>query len=73
MTLSGVLVRVCSYPVGTSFSCRVDNADPGANIARGRGGTRAEAERNAIESAALALELRSATQALRDATKRLSK
>ncbi len=66
-----VHVRVCSYPIGMAFSCRVDNVDPGANIARGRGKTRQEAEENAIASAELTLELRGATHALRVVTDRL--
>ncbi len=68
-----VEVRVTSYAVGTRFSCRVDNIDPGGNIARASGATREEAEREAIDSARLALELRSATATLRVVSNALKK
>jgi len=51
--------------IGGRYCARVDNVDPGAIIGRGQGATRAEAEQQAIESAALTLNLRDASQAMR--------
>lgn len=65
VSLAGVDVRVSSYTLGSRFSCRVDNLDPGGNIARGSGPTRADAESTAMEAARLALELRSASANMR--------
>jgi hypothetical protein len=64
-TVEGMTVGVTSYKVGTRYSARVDNIDPGAIIARAQGSTRIEAERDALENAALTLRLRDASQAMR--------
>ena len=70
-TLEGFQVQITSYQVGRFWSCRVDNVDPGANIARGRGETRDEAEESALESAALTLAMRRSRRAIDTATKAL--
>jgi len=64
-TIGGRAVGLTSYKVGARYCARVDNVDPGAIIGRGQGATRAEAEQQAIESAALTLNLRDASQAMR--------
>jgi hypothetical protein len=46
--LEGWVVNVTSYRVGPQFRCTVDNADPGATIARAGGSTRDEAEKEAL-------------------------
>jgi hypothetical protein len=52
LDVSGWQVRLSSYRLGGEYHCTADNVDPGANIARGRGATREEAERLALERAA---------------------
>lgn len=69
--LADLLVRVTSYEIGSRYSCRVDNLDPGGNIARGRGNTRDEAEEQALASAALTLELANSRKAIQEATENL--
>lgn len=71
-SLSGQPVGVSSYRVGNRFSARVDNVDPGAIIGRGQGATREEAEQAALESAALTMNLRSATEAMRQSAAQLT-
>jgi hypothetical protein len=71
--VADTIVRVTSYEIGTRFSSRVDNLDPGGNIARGRGNTREEAEEQALSSAALALELLASRKALRQVTENLQR
>ncbi len=66
--IAGLTVRLSSYEVGRRFSCRVDNIDPGGNIARATGATREEAEKAAIESATLAIDLRSMRSRLAEST-----
>jgi len=58
-------VCVTSYPIGRKFSSRVDNVSPGANIGRGMGETRAEAETAALAGAAARLGLPDIERALR--------
>ena len=54
--LAGWAVNIVSYRVGDTWHCTVDNVDPGANVARGTGDTRAEAEASAIEDATRRME-----------------
>ena len=63
--MEGKVVGVASYKVGARFCARVDNVDSGAVIGRGQGPTREDAEREALESAALTLKLRDASSAMR--------
>ncbi|MEN8374725.1 MAG: hypothetical protein ABFS34_04695 [Gemmatimonadota bacterium] len=51
LELAGWSVRVVSYRLGDTYLCTVDNVDPGARVARGRGSTREEAEGVAIDRA----------------------
>ncbi|MEC7519065.1 MAG: hypothetical protein VYE22_04320 [Myxococcota bacterium] len=67
-TVADVEVRVTSYVVGKRYSCRIDNVDPGGNIARATGATREEAESAALDNAALTLEMQSARARLTKAT-----
>lgn len=69
-TVAGIEVRVVSYVVGKRLSCRVENVD-GGNIARATGATREEAEREALDNAALSLEMSQARSALTAATNAL--
>jgi hypothetical protein len=71
--IEGRPVGVASYKVGARFCARVDNVDPGAVIGRGQGATRAEAEEQALESAALTLHLRDASEAMRRSAELLPK
>ncbi len=63
--LEGKAVGVTSYKVGTRYCARVDNVDPGTVIGRGQGATRTEAEKEALDSAALTLMLRASSNAMR--------
>ena len=58
-------VRVTSYRIGERWAARVDNIDPGDVIGRGRGADRAEAETNALNSAAVRLGMSAARVAIR--------
>jgi hypothetical protein len=49
--LAGWPVGIVSYRLGDRFICEIDNANPGARLARAEGSTREEAERAAIETA----------------------
>ena len=49
--LAGWPVGIVSYRLGGRFICEVDNVSPGARIARAEGGTREEAEGEAIAAA----------------------
>ncbi len=49
LDLDGWPVRLTTYRIGETYYCHADNVSPGANIARGRGATREEAENWAIE------------------------
>lgn len=44
-------INIVSYRLGDRYLCTVDNVEPGARLARGEGGTRAEAEEVAIAKA----------------------
>jgi len=64
---------VTTYMVGTRWSCRVDNVDPGTVIARASGATREEAENVALGSASVTLGMRDAAAALRRSVEELRK
>ncbi|MGH7502245.1 MAG: hypothetical protein ACREL7_10865 [Longimicrobiales bacterium] len=49
--LCGWAVRVTSYRIGERWFASVDNADPGAKVARAEGHSRAEAEQTACAKA----------------------
>ncbi len=53
--INGVEVRVTSYRIDQRYFCHVSNADPGATIARGEGGSRDEAREVAVSKATLRL------------------
>ena len=44
-------INIISFKLGDRYYCTVDNVEPGAWLARAESGTRAEAERIAIEKA----------------------
>ena len=69
--VEGRTVGIASYKVGHRFCARVDNVDPRAIIGRGQGASRHDAEHEAVESAALTLKLRDATEAMRKSAERL--
>ncbi len=69
--VEGRAVGIASYKVGNRYCARVDNVDPGAIIGRGQGQDRHEAEHQAVESAALTLKLRDASEAIRKSVERL--
>lgn len=54
--LAGWPVGIVSYRLGDRFICEIDNVSPGARIARAEGGTRDEAEREAMATAERRLE-----------------
>jgi hypothetical protein len=58
-------VCVTSYQVGKRFSARADNVNPGANIGRGMGNTREDAELAALTTAAGRLGVRMTESELR--------
>lgn len=70
-TIAGVEVRVQSHKVGHRWAAKVETLDVGNSIGRGMADTRDEAERLALDSAKVVLELRSATAAFRSSTARL--
>ena len=49
--LAGWPVGIVSYKLGDRFVCEIDNANPGARVARAEGATREEAEQTAITTA----------------------
>jgi hypothetical protein len=51
LDVAGWPVRVCSYRLGDTYFCTIDNVDPGARVARSRGATREEAEKLALQRA----------------------
>ena len=51
MELAGWPVKVTSYKLGDVYRATVDNVNPGAWVSRGEGPTKAEAEKEAIETA----------------------
>ena len=44
-------INIVSYRLGDVYLCTVDNVEPGAVLARGKGPTREEAEKKAIQKA----------------------
>jgi hypothetical protein len=54
--LAGWPVGIASYRIGDRFICEIDNADPGARLARGEGATREDAEQRATVIARRRLE-----------------
>ncbi|MEW5855241.1 MAG: hypothetical protein AB2A00_41070 [Myxococcota bacterium] len=69
----GRKLGVTVHRVGTRFSCRVDNVDPGDVIGRGSGATVEEAEQAALANALMMLSLSQATHQLRQSMKNLGK
>ncbi len=51
LEVAGWPVRLCSYRLGDTYFCTVDNVDPGARVARSTGATREDAEALALERA----------------------
>ena len=49
--LAGWPVHLVSYKLGDSYRAKIDNVSPGAQIARGEGAGKDEAERIVIEKA----------------------
>ena len=70
-SIAGVDVRLQSYKVGNRWAAKIETLDVGNSIGRGMADTREEAERIAVESAKVVLELRSATAAFRSTAERL--
>jgi hypothetical protein len=58
-------VEVVSYRVAGRWTARVYHAESDDVVARGRGATRQEAERAALDGAALLIELQQARSAIR--------
>lgn len=71
VSIVGVDVRVQSYRVGSRWAAKVETLDVGNSIGRGVADSREEAQRVAMESAKVVLELRSATAAFRSSADRL--
>ncbi len=51
LELAGWPVKVTSYKLGEKYLAIADNVSPGANIARAKGATKAEAEQGVIDKA----------------------
>ncbi len=51
LELVGWPVKVTSYKLGEKYLAIADNVSPGANIARAKGATKAEAEQGVIDKA----------------------
>ncbi len=51
MVLSGWQVNISSYRLGSVWHAKADNVSPGANLARGSGATREEAESSVFKRA----------------------
>ncbi len=49
--LGTIPVRLTIYRIGSRFHCHIENADPGATIARAEGATRVEATTVALSKA----------------------
>ncbi len=49
--INGTPVKITSYRMDKTYYCQVANADPGATIARGGGGTRQQAVDAAVGKA----------------------
>ncbi len=69
--LDGLKVGVTTYEIGTRFSCRIDNIDPGSVIGRGVGLTRETAEESAFKDVRARLQLSNALSNLKKATETL--
>jgi uncharacterized protein YktB (UPF0637 family) len=54
--VNGILVHIVTYKIGDEFYCHIDNADPGATIARAAGSTVEEARQKAMKKATERLE-----------------
>jgi hypothetical protein len=46
--VNGIQLFVTSYKIGPKFYCHIENADPGATIARAYGDSQEEAEQAAL-------------------------
>jgi hypothetical protein len=66
-TLEGWDVCITSYRLRDVFYCKIDNVDPGATIARAQGGTRDEAEGEAMRKASARLSLTRRIRVTREA------
>ena len=55
-TVEGWEVDITAYQIGDDYYCHVDNASPGATIARGQGRSKAEAEVEAMAKARARLQ-----------------
>jgi hypothetical protein len=66
-TLEGWDVCITSYRLRDVFYCKIDNVDPGATIARAQGGTRDEAEGEAMRKASARLALTRRIRVTREA------
>ena len=66
-TLEGWDVCITSYRLKGVYYCKIDNVDPGATIARAQGGTRAEAEGEAMRKASARLSLTRRIRVTREA------
>jgi hypothetical protein len=69
--LDGLQVGVTTYEIGSRFSCRIDNIDPGSVIGRGVGLTREGAEESAFKDVRARLQLSNALSTLKKATETL--
>ncbi|MGA9521592.1 MAG: hypothetical protein WBV82_09020 [Myxococcaceae bacterium] len=69
--LNGMKVGVTTYAIGSSFSCRIDNIDPGSVIGRGVGMTRELAEQSAFKDISARHALSNAHTNLKKATEML--
>jgi hypothetical protein len=56
LELSGWPVRLITYKLGELFHAKVENRSPGATLARAAAASSAEAEQQALETAARRLE-----------------
>lgn len=66
-TLEGWDVCITSYRLRDVFYAKIDNVDPGATIARAQGGTRNEAEGEAMRKASARLSLTRRIRVTREA------
>lgn len=69
--IGGVEVELSSHQLGERFVARITHLDVGTLLGRGRGGTREQAEKAAIEGATLRLELSEARRTLQSSVDRL--
>ena len=71
ISLDGVEVEVDSYRVGARWAAKVHAPEVGNSLARGGGSTREEAERVALDSARMVLDMRNAAAAFRVSADRM--